>query len=91
MNLLKTYRIIPIFLLGCAPLGVFELQTGEIVICKDWVKRECGMDIYDCDTNADYYCQHNVKDLSWIQIPKKEIDRVTKPYCDLKKGTKLDI
>ena len=56
---MKTILVLLSFF-GCA-YKPYQLRTGEIVECKDFLIENCGMSLYECKGQVEYHCQYNVK------------------------------
>jgi len=49
-----------LFLLSCS-YKPYQLRTGEMVECKDYLIEPCGMSLFECKGDVEFHCQYNVK------------------------------
>lgn len=51
------------FVVGCTKSNYIVQDNGKEVVCHSGYTERCGLMLWDCENNASYRCQTNVKEI----------------------------
>lgn len=72
---MRAALVILFFVSGCMHPEIYQLQTGEIIECKDVLPEACGLYLGECSNGNEYECQTNVTKLKGKHENRKTIPK----------------